>query len=365
MACLFLTIFLFGSVLATEPAPPFRTENVVLITWDGFRWQELFGGADETLMHKLTGGVRNEQALRERYWRDSAEDRRRVLLPFLWNTVAKEGQIFGEPKRAAAARITNGKKFSYPGYHELLCGFADERIDSNAGRNNPNPSVLEFLNNKPAYKGRVAAFCSWDIFRYILRADQSGLHVHSGWDPINDPPLTPRQQLLNETLDKLPRYWADNTFDAVILSAAREHLRRHKPRVLYLALGETDEWGHGRRYDLYLDAAHNADRALAELWTELQKMPQYAGKTSIILTTDHGRGLTRVDWTDHGEKVPGAEYVWMAVLGPDTPPLGVRERVNATQAQIAATVAHLLGEDFARTDPRIAPPLNGVRREAK
>ena len=38
-----------------------------------------------------------------------------------------------------------------------------------------------------------------------------------------------------------------------------------------------DEWGHGRRYDLYLDAAHNSDRFLAELWRTVQSMPEYKG----------------------------------------------------------------------------------------
>ena len=121
---------------------------------------------------------------------------------------------------------------------------------------------------------------------------------------------------MNEMLPNLPRYWPDIAFDVVTMEFAREHLTRHKPRVLYIALGETDEWGHGRRYDLYLDSAHNSDRYLAELWQMLQKMPEYRGCTSLIVTTDHGRGDTRVDWTDHGKNVPLAEFIWFAVLGP-------------------------------------------------
>ena len=89
--------------------------------------------------------------------------------------------------------------------------------------------------------------------------------MHTDWKPIKDDPLTERQRAMNDTLAKLPRYWPDNCFDVVTMEYAREHLLRHKPRVLYIALGETDEWGHGRRYDLYLDAAHNSDRYLAEL----------------------------------------------------------------------------------------------------
>ena len=127
--------------------------------------------------------------------------------------------------------------------------------------------------------------------------------------------------------------------------------------MLYIGLGETDEWGHGRRYDLYLDSANKADRFLAETWQMLQKMPQYKDKTALVVTTDHGRGSTRVDWTDHGKKVPGAEFIWIAVLGPDTPALGEREGVEATQSQVAATIAALLGADFNAASKAAAAPL--------
>jgi len=346
-----------------EQGPRPRCENVIIVTLDGFRFQEFFGGADETLMNKQFGGVKDLDGLKKRYWRTTAEERRETLLPFFWKTIAREGQIFGDRSKKAQAKLTNGLKFSYPGYSEMFCGFADPAIDSNAKKPNPNLSVLEFLNDKPPYKGKVAAFCTWDVFPFIFRAQRNGLKVHDGWSPIVDDPLTDRQRAMNDTLTKLPRYWPDNCFDVVTMEFAREHLLRHKPRVLYIALGETDEWGHGRRYDMYLDSAHNADRYLAQLWQTLQRVPQYKDKTSFLITTDHGRGDTRVDWTDHGKKVPLAEFIWIAVLGPDTPALGVRENLETTQSQVAATVAHLLGEDFCAASPKAAPPLAGVRKK--
>lgn len=355
-------MLLLGSVRLIQADAPARAENIIVVTLDGMRWQEVFTGADEALMDPKAGGVKDLARLKQRYWRASAEQRRVALMPFFWNTIAKKGQIFGDPSRHAAAWITNGLKFSYPGYNELFCGFGDKRIDSNAKKLNPNQSVFEFLNDKPAFKGRVAAFCTWDVFPFIFRTSTNGLKVQSGWDLIRDEPLTDRQKVINETLMNLPRYWPDNVYDAITMDAAREHLRRHKPRVLYIGLGETDEWGHGRRYDLYLDAANNSDRYLAGLWRLLQEMPEYKDKTSLLITTDHGRGLTRVDWTDHGPKVPGAEFIWIAAIGPSIPALGVREKVEATQAQVAATIARLVGEDFQAASPKAAPPLAGIDR---
>jgi hypothetical protein len=331
-----------------------------VVTLDGFRHQEFFTGADGSLLDPKAGGVRDVDSLKRRFWRDSAEARREALFPFIWGTVARAGQVFGDRSRGAATRLTNGLKFSYPGYNEIFCGFGDPRIDSNDKKPNPNRSVLEFLDSRAPFRGRVAAFCTWDVFPSIFRADQNGLKVHSGWAIIADEPLSDRQRIVNLMLERLPRYWPDNVYDAITMESASEYLARHKPRVLYIALGETDEWAHGRRYDLYLHAAHEADRFLAGLWQAAQEMPEYRSRTALILTTDHGRGGTPADWTDHGREVEGAEYVWIAVMGPGTPALGVRDRVESTQSQVAATIARLLGEDFLAESPRSAGPLPDV-----
>jgi hypothetical protein len=353
--------FLLSTLLVLAAVGPARTEekveNVIVVTLDGFRRQELFEGADESYMDSKLGGVKDIPGLKKRYLRDTSEARREALMPFFWGTVAKNGQVFGNPAKKATAKITNGLKFSYPGYSELFCGVADPRIDSNAKRPNPNLSVLEFLNGRPGFKDRVEAVCSWDVFPFIFRSKESGLRVHAGWEPIAADKPTERERELNEALERLPRYWTDCSFDIFTMGASRSALERRKPRVLYIGLGETDEWGHGRRYDLYLDAANKADRFLAQLWEQLGNDPQYKGKTALIITTDHGRGVNRLDWTDHGKSVPEAEFIWIAVLSPNVPAMGERENIEVTQSQVAATIAALLGEDFRAASPKAAPPL--------
>jgi hypothetical protein len=86
-------------------------------------------------------------------------------------------------------------------------------------------------------------------------------------------------------------------------------------------------------------------------------MPRYRNNTTLLITTDHGRGTTPADWTDHGRDVPAAEDTWMAAIGPRVPPLGIREGVTVTASQLAATIAALLGEDFRAAVPSAAPPL--------
>ncbi len=332
-------------------------DNVIVVTLDGFRWQELFGGADEKFINKESGGVVNIPAIRQKYLRDTPEARREVLMPFFWGEIAKRGQVFGDPERKAAAKLTNGKKFSYPGYSELFVGFPDPEINSNAPTPNPHINVFEFLQRQSQFSGRVAAYTTWDVILAILNQKRSGIFMAAGWAPIADDPLSVGQRQINEMQSRLPVYWKDNVYDVVTMHGAREHLLKHRPRVLYIGLGETDEWAHGRRYDLYLDSAHNADKFLSELWQQIQTMPEYAGKTALLITTDHGRGLTGKDWTSHGADIVGAEFIWIGVLGADVPALGVRSDIEATQSQIAATVAHLVGQDFRSVSPKAAAPL--------
>src|SRR5690606_19752147 len=123
-------------------AADLKTENVVLITSDGLRWQEVFSGAEKLLLHKTIGGVKNVKNTEAAYWRETPEERRSVLLPFFWTEIVKNGQIFGNQQKNSKAQITNQMRFSYPGYNEILTGFADPNIDSNAKRPNENVTVL-------------------------------------------------------------------------------------------------------------------------------------------------------------------------------------------------------------------------------
>ena len=340
-----------------------RGRNIVYVTLDGFRWQELFGGATESFIAK-DAGVADVAAVKAKYWRETTEERRETLLPFIWKTVAKQGQIFGDPSRNAAAKLENTHKFSYPGYSEMFCGFADdEGIKSNSKIPNQHVNVLEYLNQQPKFQGSVAAIATWNVFPFILNQPRSGIYCHAGITPIIGDDLTDRERLLNDLIADTVVLWPDNQIDSLVMQASREYLQKKKPRVLFIGLGETDEWAHARRYDRYLYSAHRADAFLASIWNLLQSLPEYKENTTLLIACDHGRGTTIRDWTDHGAKVDGAEFVWMAALGPDVKPLGVRSNVSTTLSQIASTIAILVGEDFPSASPKSAKPLGGLFHE--
>jgi len=339
-----------------------QTRNVVLIVSDGLRWQEVFTGADPTLLNEAHGGIWDkEENLRRDFWRDDPTERRRALLPFLWNTVAVRGQIFGNQALGSVARVTNGLAFSYPGYNEMLTGHPDARINSNEFGPNPNVSVLEWLNTLPDLQGKVSAHATWSTFKDILNVSRSHLPLQVGWDPPYKGTLTPQQQLLNRLYQTTTRMDDDDVYNAFMQVPLLDSFATHQPRVLFVGYGETDNWAHAGRYDLVLHSAHHFDQFVAELWEHLQALPAYRNTTTFIITTDHGRGSGLTEWKEHGVEQKGSENIWIAVLGPDTAPLGERSHTGEVhQAQIAATVAAFLGKDFRKAAPSAAPAIGEV-----
>lgn len=349
--------FIVGCALLSLASAAPRTQNVVLIISDGLRWQEVFTGAEEALMSKDGGGVKNVAGLHKEFWRETPEARRETLMPFFWGTIAKHGQIYGNQGKGSLATVTNGKKFSYPGYNEILTGAPDARVDSNAKRPNPNITVFEWLNGRPAFRDKVSVFGTWNVFPWIFNVERSHLPIWPVWEMGQHTREIAVPAYLETMRRDLTPMWDDVTFDALLFHAVRDHLKEQKSRVLFVGFGETDEWAHAGRYDYYLTAAHHVDDFVRQLWETAQSLPEYRDKTTFILTADHGRGTGPL-WKSHGEKVDGAEGDWIALLGPDTPPLG--ERTNCapvTTSQIAATLACLLGEDFHAAFPQTGAPL--------
>jgi Type I phosphodiesterase / nucleotide pyrophosphatase len=355
-----LALFVLFSILpAADAIGQRRTENVVLVTLDGARPEEVFGGLDKAILQSTAekNPVESLPAY-EKYWAPTPEARRELILPFFWRTLMAQGSIAGNQALGSAARLTNTHRFSYPGYSEILTGEAqDAVINSNDLRQNPYETVLEFVRRKLDLPvERVAAFTSWSVFSGIAERSPGTITVNAGLDrrEQSDPLL----RLIDELQGDVPTPWSRMRFDAFTFRLGMAHLRQHKPRLMYFALGETDDWAHDGRYDLVLDAYARTDRYLQALWEWLQSDPQYRNKTTLIVTTDHGRGITTADWRSHGHDVEGAQNIWIAMAGPDHPARGEwRNSAPVYQNQVAATIAQLFGLDLSELRPTAGKPL--------
>jgi hypothetical protein len=338
-------ILLFQIAVDFAQAQQVKTENVILITLDGMRWQEVFTGAEKRLITKKFAD--DTVQLIKKFWNENPERRRELLMPFFWSTVKKDGQLYGNRTLGNKVNVTNKQWFSYPGYNEILTGSADDsRITSNDQFDNPNTNVLEYINKQKGFEGKVAAYTSWENFPWIINTNRNGLLVNAGWIPSKEP--NEKEKFLDELSFQLPNIAGGTRLDALTFHYAFEYMKKKKPRVLYISFDETDHFAHEGQYDHYLASAHYTDGFIQSLWTWLQSDAQYKGKTTLIITADHGRGnKTNEDWRHHGKKIPECDQLWLAFLGPDTPALGeVKVEQQLYQNQVARTLASFLGLNY-------------------
>lgn len=347
------TLAFAATVLANDDE-----KRLIVVSIDGLRSEELFSGVEKALISK-DHGVDNVGQLEADFWRDSPEVRRKLLLPFLWSKFeSDQGWVAGDLEKDSVVVIENRRYFSYPGYNEFLTGFGDYAVDSNDKKYNKNVTFLEWLNKKDAYKGKVAAFASWDVFPYIINDKRSGVYVNAGWEPFTVGRADVIENL-NLVSSNIFKQFGSVRYDSLTMAGAIEYLKQEKPKVLYVSIGEVDDWAHAGRYDRYINAARISDSLIEKLWNVCESLPEYKGKTVFLLTTDHGRGVIRDGWKNHSDSLPGSERAWFAAFGPGLSKSGIDEGGQFTLSQLAPTACAFLGEEFEQSggEPRTPLPI--------
>ncbi len=336
-----------------------RTRNVVLVTVDGLRHQELFAGLDRALLNggqKI--GIEDPEALAAKFWDESARGRRERLMPFFWTTLAPRGIVLGSRADGSMVSVSNPYRVSYPCYAEILTGQVQPDVTGNIPIQVPRETVLEFVRRELELEvSGVAALTSWNHFPYIVEHEPGSITVNAG-GPFLEGMQNEEIRRLVSLEERTLSPWSSVRQNAFTEGLAFAYLEEFQPRFLYLALDETDEWAHGRRYDRTVEAIRNFDETLRLLWELLQSMDAYRDKTTLVITTDHGRGRTPDDWTSHGRDVAGAEEIWIAIIGPDTTARGiVRAHAPLQQTQIAATILRFFGLDPGNFNPQAGEPI--------
>lgn len=371
LVSLALMLIIFSSITQAKPA-----QNLVLVTIDGLRWQELFGGIDHNLL-KNEKFVKDKANIKAKFWHESKNERRERLMPFFWQTIAKNGVVIGNRNIGSTMSVANQWYFSYPGYSEIFTGVVDHKLNSNAKVNNPNISFLEWLNQQNGYDKKLAAFGSWDVLPYIFNTSRSQLHVNAGFMPASGYALSREAQLLNKLQTEIPSPWHNVRLDSFTYRFAKDYLTRVKPRAMVISFGETDDFAHDGHYDRYLTSAHQTDKFIQDLWQTLQSMPEYKNNTTLLITTDHGRGSNAENWQHHASSLAvkssmkylahfkngilGAEHIWFAAMGPNIKKRGeITTAREIKQKEIAATALTLLGEDPTRFNPNAAAAIKEI-----
>lgn len=335
----FLTLFFF---CARQSAAQ-TADCLFLIATDGLRWQEIFEGIDSSIVLNKEYTRRADEVF-QRFGAATPLDRRAKLLPFIWGEFKDKGQLIGNRKLGSEVNLRNMHGFSYPGYNEMLSGNPDPEINSNDKVYNPHTTFLEVMNNLPEYHGKVAAFGTWDVFPYIINSPRSGVPVNAGAMPASQP--NKQEALLNEIQTLLPSHDSHRQ-DFLTYFLAKEYIKKNKPKVVLISFDETDEFAHQGNYNAYLESVHAFDAFVGDLWAFCQQDSIYAGKTTFLLTTDHGRGdVVKSQWTSHGRIIRDCFQLWMGAIGPRIPAQGELKNTDRVYLeQIASSALYLLGQE--------------------
>ncbi|WP_346239214.1 hypothetical protein ABDK00_010785 [Niabella insulamsoli] len=344
---LLLGMLLMSPVFSQTAKSP---ENVIVITIDGCRWNEVFGGADSAILFNEKFKKTEFKRLSGRFWHLDPRERRKKLMPFMWSTIEKEGRIYGNKNFGSDVYVRNKTSISNPGYAEIFTGYADPAIVSNELSYNKNINLFAFLNKQPGFKNKVASFASWDRALGYLNAEENDFLINGGYLDVKGDALSPLQKTLNN-LQQLYHAKESSRPDYITYLHAKEYVRLHQPRALSIGFAWTDDMAHDGSYPKYLEKILEFDNMIQDLWQYVQSLPQYKNNTVMFITVDHGRGYEE-QWVSHGAQTPHANEIWFAIIGAGITRKGEIKKAGVYyQDQFAQTLAHLLGFTFTANHP--------------
>ncbi|MGZ3438782.1 MAG: alkaline phosphatase family protein [Polyangia bacterium] len=313
--CLALVIVLSGCGAAVgdarlclpRPAAPRQTRNapaIVLVTLDGARAIDVFDRARLPNLHRLI-------------------DR---------------GVALGA---AAAPMVASGPRFvSLPGYREIVTGRRGGGCIDNDCPAIDEPTLLDELRLRDAPDANdVAVVASWEVIARAASIAPASLALSAGRHGGGMRAALAVSDAARADLDRGARASAwpghgDYRPDALTAALALDVVAARRPRVLWVALGDADEYAHRGDRDGYLAALAAADRFLGRLVDAVG-----SDDTLLLVTADHGRAA---NFRDHGD-APESNAVWLVAAGPGIAHTGFpRSSERHGLADIAPTVRALL-----------------------
>ena len=138
--------------------------------------------------------------------------------------------------------------------------------------------------------------------------------------------------------------------DVLAYEAARGELLHYRPRLMLVHLGDPDILGHANDWPGYLASIRVADSLVWRLWQDIQSDPVLAGRTTMLVTNDHGRhDAGHGGFQNHGDNCEGCRRILMVMAGPDNH-ADFLLPARYDQRSVARTAAWLLGVTMPLAD---------------
>ncbi|MCC7176259.1 MAG: hypothetical protein IT159_13795 [Bryobacterales bacterium] len=180
-----------------------------------------------------------------------------------------------------------------------------------------------------------------------------------GWE-VPGPSTTMEPKLKQTFLTALANFMRGpenaTSGDELTLMVASEVLRRVEPDFLMVNFSDM-EIAHSGVYSAYLAGIRRADTLCHRLWSLLQSLPAYAGRTTLIIVPEFGRdpdGSTTNGFFNHRTDSEETRVTWMMVLGQAAAkPAVVSEPVR--HVDIAPSLGALAGVKCQQSIGRVLP----------
>lgn len=255
--------------------------NVVLVTFDGVRWQELVSGSDPLFTDAPVS-----------------------LFPLFRDKIAPRGTLYGDPRAGSAMTVATAANASLPGYASIYAEEPQGCLTNACGRIAVPTFVDRIKDELELPQAALAVFAAWPRLKLAVSSRDDVAVVHAADYDSSLEPSHEERDLLDDSME----------FDRGVVLSGFQYLRE-KPRFLHLSFLDSDRYGHQGNYAAYARVLSTYDRLLGELVDRLDASGDYGRNTALIITTDHGRG--QVDqWGEHGPHVPASARVWAFVMAP-------------------------------------------------
>ncbi len=279
--------------LATEWLDP-SIANVILVMVDGVRWQEVFRGIDPDL-----GAALNAE--------ETAP-----FFEWLKGKALTQGFLWGNLDRGDDVRVANPSWKSLPAYQSIFAGATQPCISNSCGRV-PVTTLQERLvdaNGAEFTHDEVVTIASWEKIALAVEHEEGKSFVNTGIKDLADGGSDEELAAINREQAKDAPPWSDARFDRYTFRHALRYLKKHEPRFMFISFDDADELGHLNKYSEYIKSLRFYDQAMRTLVETVDGMKEYGESTTILLTTDHGRGL-KGEWIGHGSGIAGSDRVWI------------------------------------------------------
>jgi hypothetical protein len=329
-----LNLFFSINSLAQSCQNNSRGPNILYVTFDGVRAHEFFNGTDPLLSKKI-----------------SVPNRGRIFKQF-WDEIAPQGVVYGGMGPLSDHyRVASNYAVSLPSYQSMMAGFDTQCDGNHCGQIKFETGFERIKKELNLKKEEVALFGSWFKMAFSVEKTPGNLFVNTGlnfkMDGLEDKTL----KSLSDEAQKDPPRWAESRKDKYTWQMGMHYLKTRCPRVLYISLVDSDEWGHENNYPEYVNILKQYDQYLVDLIKTLDEMGEYGKNTTLFVSTDHSRGFGPL-WKTHGVTSFSEKNIFLYVKGPSFEPRGkIKDLKKRDHRYLRATFEKIMGlEPFKSPD---------------